>query len=112
MSDSAFKALADPTRRAILRLLGKRPHGAGEIVDAFALSQPAISRHLAVLRAAGLVSAARDGQSVVYTLDTTVMDDVARLFFDLAGAQLPGSRAASKSATPSHTKSISSRKKE
>ena len=84
MSDSAFKALADPTRRAILKLLGKKPRTVNEIVLAFELSQPAISRHLAVLRAAGLVSAKRDGQSVVYALDTTVLDDVARLFFDLA----------------------------
>jgi DNA-binding transcriptional ArsR family regulator len=84
MSDSAFKALADPTRRAILKLLGRRARAVNEIVEAFALSQPAISRHLAVLRAAGLVSATREGQSVVYALDTTVMDDVARLLFDLA----------------------------
>ncbi len=84
MSDSAFKALADPTRRAILKLLGRKPRTVGEIVEAFEVTQPAISRHLAVLRAAGLVSARRDGQSVVYALDTTVLDDVARLFFDLA----------------------------
>ena len=84
MSDSAFKALADPTRRAILRLLGKRSRSVNEIVEAFALSQPAISRHLAVLRAAGLVSATRDGQSIVYALDTTMMDDVARVLLDLA----------------------------
>jgi len=93
MSDSAFKALADPTRRAILKLLGKKPLTVGEIVDAFELSQPAISRHLAVLRGAGLVSALRDGQSVVYTLDTTMMDDVARLLFDLAS---PGTAAIKK----------------
>ncbi len=96
MSDSAFKALADPTRRAILKLLGKRAHAAGEIVDAFEISQPAISRHLAVLRAAGLVSAVREGQSVVYTLDTTVMDDVIRGLFDLASGSggTPASKAA------------------
>src|SRR5438270_166034 len=45
MSDEAFKALGDPTRREILRLLGERDRNAGEIVGHFAVSQPAISRH-------------------------------------------------------------------
>ena len=73
MNDSAFKALSDPTRREILRLLGREEMSVGDIVDRFAMSQPSISRHLAVLRAAGLVTARREGQNVVYGLDTTVM---------------------------------------
>lgn len=85
MSDSAFKALSDPTRREILRLLGKREMTVGEIVDQFSMSQPSISRHLAVLRQAGLVTARRDGQNVVYALDTTVMQDVVRALLDLGG---------------------------
>lgn len=85
MSDSAFKALSDPTRREILRLLSSRPRTVNEIVEKFELSQPAISRHLAVLRQAGLVSAERAGQSVVYTLDTTVLQDVVRALLDLGG---------------------------
>ena len=85
MSDPAFKALSDPTRLEILRLLGRRDMSVGEIVDKFAMSQPSISRHLAVLRSAGLVTARRDGQNVVYGLDTTVMQDVVRTLMDLAG---------------------------
>lgn len=85
MSDSAFKALSDPTRREILRLLGKRPMTAGEIVERFKLSQPAISRHLSVLRHASLVTGVRDGQNVVYALDTTVFQDVVRALLGLAG---------------------------
>ena len=85
MSDPAFKALSDPTRREILRLLCRRDMSVGEIVDKFAMSQPSISRHLAVLRSAGLVTARRDGQNVVYGLDTTVMQDVVRTLMDLAG---------------------------
>lgn len=85
MSDPAFKALSDGTRREILRLLGKRDMSVGEIVDKFAMSQPSISRHLAVLRGAGLVTARREGQNVVYGLDTTVMQDVVRTLLDLAG---------------------------
>jgi ArsR family transcriptional regulator, arsenate/arsenite/antimonite-responsive transcriptional repressor len=85
VSDPAFKALSDSTRREILRLLGRRDMSVGEIVDKFAMSQPSISRHLAVLRSAGLVTARRDGQNVVYGLDTTVMQDVVRTLMDLAG---------------------------
>jgi ArsR family transcriptional regulator, arsenate/arsenite/antimonite-responsive transcriptional repressor len=85
MSDPAFKALSDPTRREILRMLGRRDMSVGEIVDKFAMSQPSISRHLAVLRNAGLVVARREGQNVVYGLDTTVMQDVVRALMELSG---------------------------
>ena len=85
MNDSAFKALSDPTRREILRLLGRKEMSVGEIVDRFAMSQPSISRHLAVLRGAELVTARREGQNVVYGLDTTVMQDVVRALLDLSG---------------------------
>jgi DNA-binding transcriptional ArsR family regulator len=87
MSDSAFKALADPTRREILRLLSSKDLAAGELGDHFSISQPAVSRHLAVLRSAGLVTARRDGQSVVYALDTTVVQDVVRLLLDLSDSR-------------------------
>ena len=89
MSDSAFKALSDPTRREILRLLSLRDLPAGEIVERFAISQPAVSRHLAVLRHAGLVTAVRDGQNIVYRLDTTVLQDVVRALMDLAVTPKP-----------------------
>jgi ArsR family transcriptional regulator len=85
VSDPAFKALSDPTRREILRLLGRGEMSVGEIVDKFTMSQPSISRHLAVLRSASLVTARREGQNVVYGLDTTVMQDVVRTLLDLAG---------------------------
>ncbi len=84
MSDSAFKALSDQTRREILRLLSSGDLTAGELGERFAISQPAVSRHLAVLRAAGLVTATRTGQNVVYALDTTVVQDVVRLLLDLS----------------------------
>ena len=94
MSDSAFKALADPTRRELLRLLSQGDLPAGELGARFDISQPAISRHLAVLRAAGLVTARREGQNVIYALDTTVVQDVVRLLLDLAPRGKPkgGSR--------------------
>ncbi len=53
--DDALAALADPTRRAVVDLLRQRPHRAGELAEALAMSAPALSRHLRVLRQAGLI---------------------------------------------------------
>jgi DNA-binding transcriptional ArsR family regulator len=53
--DTTFAALADPTRRGVVDLLRQRPHRAGELAAAFAVSAPAMSRHLRVLRAGGLI---------------------------------------------------------
>jgi ArsR family transcriptional regulator, arsenate/arsenite/antimonite-responsive transcriptional repressor len=64
-----FKALSDGTRREILRLLGGRDLTGSEIVANFQLTQPTISRHLAVLREAHLVTDRRRGQNVIYRLD-------------------------------------------
>jgi DNA-binding transcriptional ArsR family regulator len=58
--DATFAALADPTRRGVIDLLRARPHRAGELAVAFAMSPPAMSRHLRVLRSGGLVEEARD----------------------------------------------------
>jgi len=64
-----FTALADPTRRKVLELLRVRAHTAGELLDACAdLSQPAMSRHLRVLREVGLVSVHPDEQRRIYAL--------------------------------------------
>ncbi len=59
-------ALGDPSRRAIYRLLCERERSVGEIVERVALSQPAVSQHLRVLRDAGLVAATPDGRRRVY----------------------------------------------
>lgn len=66
---TVFEALADPTRRRVLELLSERELSAGEIAAAFTVSRPAVSRHLRVLRQAGLVQARRDAQRRVYGLD-------------------------------------------
>jgi DNA-binding transcriptional ArsR family regulator len=63
-----FDAVAQPTRREILRLLAARELSAGEIGSRFALSQPAISQHLKVLRQTGLISERRDGTRRLYTM--------------------------------------------
>ncbi len=76
MMNSAFRALADPTRRRILELLRERPLTSGEIAEAFPSAWPTISRHLSVLKEAGLIEAERRGQHVVYELNTSVVEDV------------------------------------
>ncbi|TYK52894.1 ArsR/SmtB family transcription factor [Actinomadura decatromicini] len=65
---SAFAVLAEPTRRRILDLLLERPRPVGELVETLGLTQPGTSKHLRVLRDAGLVRARRDAQRRVYEL--------------------------------------------
>ena len=74
--NDAFRALADPTRREILRLLRAGPLNSGEIAAHFPAAWPTISRHLAVLRDAGLVLSERHGQQIVYELNTTVFEEL------------------------------------
>jgi DNA-binding transcriptional ArsR family regulator len=76
VSNRVFRALADETRRNILRLLRSGPLTSGEIADRFHSSWPTISRHLAVLRDAGLVATERRGQEIRYELDTSVFQDL------------------------------------
>jgi len=74
--NDVFRALSDPTRREILELLREGPRSSGEIADKFSTSWATISRHLSVLKDAGLILAERNGQHVVYELNTTVFQDV------------------------------------
>ena len=75
-SNALFRALADETRREILDFLRAGPRTSGEIADQFQSSWPTISRHLAVLRAGGLVTAERKGQAIHYELNTSVFQDL------------------------------------
>lgn len=83
--DSAFRALADPTRRDVLRLLRQGPLTSGEIAQHFDASWPTVSRHLAVLRDADLVLSTRVGQQVVYELNTTVFQAVVEHLYSWLG---------------------------
>ncbi len=80
--NSAFKALADPTRREILRLLRDGPRTSGEIAEQFPIAWPTVSRHLAVLRDAQLILSERRGQQIIYELNTTVVDDLVQQLMD------------------------------
>ena len=76
MPGEGFRALADPTRRRILELLRDGDLTAGELSEHFDISKPSLSHHLATLKSAGLVSDERRGQNIVYSLNTTVMQDL------------------------------------
>jgi ArsR family transcriptional regulator, arsenate/arsenite/antimonite-responsive transcriptional repressor len=71
-----YRALADPTRRQILRLLQDGDLPAGAIAEQFDMTWPSISRHLTVLASAGLVESKRNGQQIVYRLTTSVLVDI------------------------------------
>ena len=78
-----FKALADPTRRAILRRLQGGALTAGEIGQAFDITGASLSHHFSVLKGADLVRTERRGRHIVYSLNSTVVEDLARLVLDL-----------------------------
>jgi DNA-binding transcriptional ArsR family regulator len=80
-----FKALSDPTRREILRLLRDGDLAAGAIAEHFDISKPSISHHLATLRHAGLITAERRGQEILYSLDATLFEELIAYFLDLVG---------------------------
>ncbi len=80
--NAAFKALADPTRREILRLLRDGPRTSGEIAEHFPTAWATISRHLGQLRDSGLIISERQGQQIVYELNTTVFDDLIEHLLD------------------------------
>ena len=73
---NALAALADPTRRRIVELVGERERSAGEIASHFATSRPAVSRHLRLLREHGLISERREGQRRLYSLDPAPLADL------------------------------------
>ncbi len=79
-----FKALADPTRRRILRMLSERPEmSAGEIAEVFDITAPSMSHHFNVLKDADLISQRRDGQQILYSMNTTVVEDLMAMMLDM-----------------------------
>ena len=81
--NDAFKALGDPTRREILRLLRRGEQSAGELADHFGISKPSMSHHFAVLKQADLVATRRAGQQIYYSLNTTVVEDLLAAVWNL-----------------------------
>jgi ArsR family transcriptional regulator len=93
----AYRALADPTRRQILKLLREGDLPAGAIAEQFAMSWPSVSRHLGVLAATGLVTATRRGQQLIYSLTTSVLADIVTELADMARLNQPRTPAAGSS---------------
>jgi ArsR family transcriptional regulator, arsenate/arsenite/antimonite-responsive transcriptional repressor len=81
--DETMRALADPTRREILRSLREGDLSAGDIAARFDMTAPSISHHLNVLKEAGLVQAIRDGRHIIYSLNSTVFQDFMQEFLEL-----------------------------
>ena len=81
MGGEAFKALGDPTRRHIIELLRTKDLTAGEIAEHFDMTKPSLSHHLNTLKTAGLVDAERDGQNIIYSLNTSVLQDLMGWFY-------------------------------
>lgn len=81
--NTIFKALNDETRREILELLRKSDMTAGEIADHFNISKPSISHHLDLLKQADLVTSDKQGQFIIYSLNTTIVDDILKWLLTL-----------------------------
>jgi DNA-binding transcriptional ArsR family regulator len=86
-SNNAFKAIADPARREILRLLRPGEMTAGDLAAHFDMSKPTMSHHFAVLADADLITRRREGQTIWYGLNTTVLQDVLSWVMDLTDAK-------------------------
>jgi DNA-binding transcriptional ArsR family regulator len=81
--NSLFKALNDETRRRIVDLLREKDMNAGEIADEFNISKPSISHHLDILKRADLVTSEKKGQFIVYSLNTTILEDLIKWILTL-----------------------------
>lgn len=82
---NVFKAISDPTRREILKLLNDKDLSAGEIADHFDISKPALTKHLNILREAELVSSEKQGNFVIYSINVTVLQQALSGFMAIFG---------------------------
>ena len=86
MLDETLRALGDPTRREILRVLRAGDLTAGDIASRFPMTAASVSHHLSVLKEAGLVRAQRDGRNLIYSLETTVFQEFLQEMMSLFGS--------------------------
>ena len=85
--NEVFEALAHPVRRDILKLLRKRAMSAGELAEHFTIAKPTLSGHFTVLKNADLVTTERQGTTIIYRLNMSVMEDALAAFMALAGTK-------------------------
>ena len=84
---STMRALSDPTRREILNLLKQDCISAGDIAGHFEMSVPAVSKHLSILKDAGLIRDRREGKYIYYELNASVLEEVLIWIESLRGGQ-------------------------
>ena len=82
-TQEVFKALSDPTRRQILQMLRRKPMAAGDLAEAFPITKGSLSHHFNILKNAELVRVERRGQFLVYSLNTSVVEDVMSMLVDV-----------------------------
>jgi ArsR family transcriptional regulator, repressor of sdpIR and other operons len=85
--NEVFEALAHPVRREILKLLRKRAMSAGELAEHFTIAKPTLSGHFTVLKNADLVTTERQGTTIIYRLNMSVMEETLAAFMALAGTK-------------------------
>jgi ArsR family transcriptional regulator, arsenate/arsenite/antimonite-responsive transcriptional repressor len=83
--NEVFKALSHPIRRKVLAMLRERPMASGEIAQAFDVAWPTMTTHLNALKDAGLVTAEREGTSIRYQVNASVMEEAIAAIMDLMG---------------------------
>jgi ArsR family transcriptional regulator len=88
--NDVFEALAHPVRRDILKLLRKKAMSAGEIAEHFPIAKATLSGHFNVLKNADLVSTERQGTTIIYRLNMSVMEEALGAFMSLAGMKGKG----------------------
>lgn len=86
-TNEVFRALSDPTRREVLRMLAKSDMSAGDLAAKFAITAPSMSHHFRILKDADLIEGTRRGQQIVYKLNTTVFQDIVRSLLDIFGTE-------------------------
>jgi DNA-binding transcriptional ArsR family regulator len=94
--DKLFRALNDPTRRAILEQLRRRDMTAGEIAEGFSVSKPTISHHLDLLKQANLILPEKDGQFIIYSLNTSVLEECFAWLLSITKKDKPHEKTAKK----------------
>lgn len=85
MANEVFKALGHPLRRQVMALLRQGPMSSGELANAFEAAWPTVTRHLTVLKDADLITAERQGTSIIYRTNTSVVEDAVTALLDMIG---------------------------
>ncbi|HEV3229708.1 MAG TPA: metalloregulator ArsR/SmtB family transcription factor [Solirubrobacteraceae bacterium] len=101
-----FEAIAQPKRREILRLLAAGERSAGEVASRFAVTQPAISQHLRVLREAGLISERREGTRRLYSVRAEGLSDLHSFLAEVLPARLERLKQAAEEEERSHARDV------